>query len=567
MLGKYCILINSKSPILIVTNGSCNHEKGVDNNLCKQIVLLLLFVVGTYNSVLGQNWSQVQKSVPTDRLEEDLFGCAVSIFGDYAIVGAEFEDEDDKGASPMLNAGSAYIFKNIAGKWTQQQKIVANDRTQGDFFGHSVSISGNYAIVGAHHEDHDLTGNGYRSAAGSAYIFENKNGVWTQIQKVIASDREESDQFGVVVSIDGDYAVVGAHQEDENVNSGDSMQNAGSAYVFKNTSGTWAQLQKIVASDRGTEDKFGFAVSISGDYLVVGALFESEDEAGGNKMWYSGSAYVFKNNSGNWSQVKKIVASDRAAEDLFGSSVAISGNYMIIGAYADDEDATGKNTFDGSGSAYIFKNNAGNWVQLNKIVASDRSYVDRFGEAVAISGDYAIVGAFFESQDAAGGNTLTSSGSAYIFKNNAGSWKQVNKIVASDRNTDDRFGKSVAIYGNYAMVGAWNEDEDEKGGVTIRNAGSIYIYKNATSTGFEEKEFGRNLKVFPNPGNGNFTIDLGDEWVNTEMSISDIYGKVIQSEKLFNSQVLEIDIHEPSGMYIIEFKSGNKNAVIRIIKE
>ena len=134
------------------------------------------------------------------------------------------------------------------------------------------------------------------------------------------------------------------------------MQNAGSAYVFKNTSGTWAQIQKIVASDRGAEDKFGFAVSISGDYLVVGALFESEDEAGGNKMWYSGSAYVYKNNSGNWSQVKKIVASDRAAEDLFGSSVAISGNYMIIGAYADDEDATGKNTFNGSGSAYIFKN-------------------------------------------------------------------------------------------------------------------------------------------------------------------------------------------------------------------
>ena len=103
---------------------------------------------------------------------------------------------------------------------------------------------------------------------------------------------------------------------------------------------------------------------------------------------------MYKNNSGNWAQVKKIVASDRAAEDLFGSSVAISGNYMIIGAYADDEDATGKNTFNGSGSAYIFKNNAGNWVQLDKIVASDRSYVDRFGEAVAISGDYAIVGAF-----------------------------------------------------------------------------------------------------------------------------------------------------------------------------
>ncbi|NBU02839.1 MAG: T9SS C-terminal target domain-containing protein [Bacteroidetes bacterium] len=271
--------------------------------------------------------------------------------------------------------------------------------------------------------------------------------------------------------------------------------------------------------------------------------------------------------SDNWTPVKKIVASDRATSDEFGISVAISGDYLIVGAYAEDEDASGNNSFNGAGSAYIFKNNAGNWVQLNKIVASDRSFVDRFGEAVDISGDYAIVGAYFESQDASGGNTLTTSGSAYIFKNTAGSWKQVNKLVASDRSAEDRFGEAVAISGNYAMVGAWNEDEDANGSVTMNDAGSVYIYKNAVSTGVDEHEFETTLKVFPNPGNGNYMVDLGEDFENTVVSISDIYGKLIQSKTVTNSQVFEINILEPSGIYIIEFKSGDKNAVIRIVKE
>lgn len=567
MIERYCIVIKSKSPSLVLIDGRDQVNNGIATNLCKHLILLLMFVGVACNCVFAQNWSQVQKTVAADRWEGDLFGTAVAISGDYAIVGAEFEDEDEAGKNPLLNSGSAYIFKNIAGKWTQQQKIVAKDRGVGDFFGHSVSISGNYAIVGAYSEDHNLSGNGYSSTAGAAYIFENVAGVWTQTQKLIASDREEADQFGIVVDIEGNYAVIGAHHDDEDAKGADSMQNAGSAYIFKNTAGNWTQLQKIVATDRGSEDKFGSAVGISGDYVVIGAHFESEDENGGNKLWYSGSAYIFKNMSDNWTPVKKIVASDRATSDEFGISVAISGDYLIVGAYAEDEDASGNNSFNGAGSAYIFKNNAGNWVQLNKIVASDRSFVDRFGEAVDISGDYAIVGAYFESQDASGGNTLTTSGSAYIFKNTAGSWKQVNKLVASDRSAEDRFGEAVAISGNYAMVGAWNEDEDANGSVTMNDAGSVYIYKNAVSTGVDEHEFETTLKVFPNPGNGNYMVDLGEDFENTVVSISDIYGKLIQSKTVTNSQVFEINILEPSGIYIIEFKSGDKNAVIRIVKE
>ncbi|MEZ4825087.1 MAG: FG-GAP repeat protein [Bacteroidia bacterium] len=122
----------------------------------------------------------------------------------------------------------------------------------------------------------------------------------------------------------------------------------------------------------------------------------------------------------NWSEIIKVTASDRESEDRFGYSVAISGDYAIVGAYEEDEDASGGNTLDVAGSAYIFLNQAGTWTQVQKIVASDREAGDRFGYSVAISGDYAVVGAYNEDEDALGGNSQTNAGSAYIFHNQAG---------------------------------------------------------------------------------------------------------------------------------------------------
>src|SRR5690606_37401816 len=161
--------------------------------------------------------------------------------------------------------------------------------------------------------------------------------------------------------------------------------------------------------------------------------------AGGNFYSNAGSAYIFINKAGTWTEVQKIVASDRGYNDRFGRSVAISGGYAIVGAVNENEDVTGGNTLNSAGSAYIFKKNAGTWSQVQKIVATDRWPYNQFGWSVAISGDYAIVGARLEDFDTLGGNFLTNAGSAYIFQNNSGTWSQVQKIVASDRGVDDRF--------------------------------------------------------------------------------------------------------------------------------
>ena len=416
----------------------------------------------------AQNWNEVIKRGASNRQVEDWFGYDVAISDDYAIVGAHYEDEDANGASFKRNAGSAYIFKLSAGVWVQQQKIVATDRAADNRFGYSVAIDGEYVIVGAEGES---------SSAGAAYIFKRTGTTWTQQQKIVAADRAADDQFGRSVSISGEYAIVGAESEDHDASGGNTESLAGSAYIFKRTGTTWTQQQKIVAADRGRYDYFGAAVAISGDHALVGAHYEDHDANGTNFVANAGSVYTFKQTNGVWSQQQKIVASDAGAQDVFGYSLAISGEYAIVGAEGENNDAGGDNYRTDAGAAYIFKQTAGVWSEQQKIVPSDREKYDYFGVSVAINGNFAIVGAYWEDENTTGSDSLSSAGSAYIFQQTNGVWNQQQKIAASDRAADDQFGKSVAISSNYALVGAHKDDVTNSGGTTLTDAGSVYFFE------------------------------------------------------------------------------------------
>ncbi len=337
------------------------------------------------------NWYEQDKLTASDGTVDDLFGYSVSVSGDYAIVGAY----GDGGVS-----GSAYIFKKSDipsdPNWYEQDKITASDGAAVDFFGRSVSVSGDYAIVGAYGDE------GY---TGSAYIFKKSDTPgdlnWYEQDKLTASDAVASDYFGGTVSVNGDYAIVGAY--------GDGGE-SGSAYIFRKSDtpgdSNWYEQDKLTASDGAIGDWFGVAVSVSGDYAIVGA--SRDDDNGSN----SGSAYIFKKSDtpgdSNWYEQDKLTASDTEDGDYFGYSVSVSGDYAIAGAFY--EGANGNN----SGSAYIFRKSDTpgdpNWYEQDKLIASDAAADDYFGVAVSVSGDYALVGACFE--DANGSN----SGSAYIFK-------------------------------------------------------------------------------------------------------------------------------------------------------
>lgn len=343
-------------------------------------------------------------------------------------------------------ASTAHTF---AQTWNQIIKVTAqnNDassaRTANDEYGSAVSISGNYAIVGSYREGEDGNGLDTVALAGAAYILYNDAGNWVQVKKITAPVRESGDNFGVSVSINGDYAIVGAHQEDDDALETNTLFNAGSAYIFKKDQGgpdNWGLLKKITASTRDVQDRFGYSVSISGNYAIVSAILEDDDVNETNTLDNSGSAYIFKQDQGgtdNWGQVKKITASVRGIVDWFGVSVSISGDYAIVGANFEDEDSLETNSMDGSGSAYVFKKDQGgadNWGQVKKITASDRASGDALGWSVSIDGDYAIVAA----------NTK----GGYIFKKDQGgadNWGQVQKRPGG--------GASVAISGNHAVVG------------------------------------------------------------------------------------------------------------------
>ncbi|MBN2087614.1 right-handed parallel beta-helix repeat-containing protein, partial [Candidatus Peregrinibacteria bacterium] len=363
-----------------------------------------------------------------DNAAGDLFGGAVDIDGNTAIVSAIYDDDDG------TSSGSAYIFYNLGETWSQQAKLTASDGEAFDYFGRSVSISGDYAVVGGHGDDD----NG--SFSGSAYIFSRNEGgpdAWGEVAKLLASDGAASDWFGLTSSIDGDYAIVGTSRNDSYT---------GAAYIYyKDQDGpdAWGEVTKLTASDGVPDDEFGCSVSISGDYAVVGALGDEN---------YIGAAYIFHNSGGTWSEVKKITASDGAVDDVFGAVVDISGNNVIVGTEVD--------------SAYIFNKDEGgtdNWGEVKKLVANDGESGDHFGTGLIINGNYAIVGS-------PGDDGI---GSAYIFHKDQGgtnSWGQLAKLVPSDGASEDSFG-SVAIDGAYAIVGSVTDDNYN--GV---DAGSIYFF-------------------------------------------------------------------------------------------
>ncbi len=406
----------------------------------------------------SNNWGLIKTLSATDGITNDYFGWSVAIDGNTAIVGVFADDTE-----AATTRGKAYIFeRNFGGpgNWGQIRKLTASDGDLGDFFGWSVGISGDSAIVGASSDDV-----GANSFQGSAYIFERNAGGgnnWGEARILVASDGQAGDQFGKSVSIDGDTLIVGADGDNVGANS-----NQGSAYTFERNNGglgNWGELTKITASDGAAHDQFGNRVAVDGETIIVGSYLS---DVGSNNA--QGTAYIFERNTGganNWGEVKKLVAADGAASDYFGRSVAISGDTAIVGVGYDE---VGANV--NQGSAYVFRQNAGgsnNWGQVRKIVGSDGAAHDRFGSSVAISGGTAIVGATGNDVDGVAGQ-----GSSYIYNNNFDSWDQ-QALVAPPPPTNcgsgDNYGFSVAVFGDTAVIGAPSDDI----GVSS-NQGSAYI--------------------------------------------------------------------------------------------
>jgi hypothetical protein len=336
-----------------------------------------------------------------------------------------------------------------------------------------------------------------------------------------SSKPDASDLFGGAIAISGDTLVVGASLEDSNAvgvdgNEADnSASSAGAAFVFVRTAGVWSRQAYLKASNTGSLDGFGASVAISGDTIVVGASGEDSNAVGvnGNEADNSaagaGAAYVFVRTAGVWSQQAYLKASNTEAGDSLGTTLSISGDTLVVGAALEDSSAVGingnqaDNSAADSGAAYVFLRTVGVWAQQAYLKASNTDANDNFGYSVSISVDTVVVGAFFESSDAtfvnaslSGGsgtqadNSAVKAGAAYVFLRSTGAWSQQAYLKASNTETGDFFGRSVATSGNTTVVGAISEDSNATGvnaplvggpgtqeDNSLTSAGAAYIFE------------------------------------------------------------------------------------------
>ncbi|MEX2535795.1 MAG: PKD domain-containing protein [Trueperaceae bacterium] len=352
--------------------------------------------------------------------------------------------------------GSAAFTLNVTLPFgTEFPKLTASDAAAGDQFGYSVAMSGDYAVIGARADDDG----GFDS--GSAYVFQRSGDGWVQSMKlppeppvVAPTAIGAADRFGSSVAISSDYIIVGAPGDEDTTFEG-------AAYVYERCSRFCqepaTEMGELTAGDAAAADAFGFSVAISGDHAIIGA--PRSDDDGSND---SGSVYVFRRDGDTWTEVDELTAGDPAAFDYFGRSVAMSGDYAVIGAIRDD------GVSSDSGAAYVFRRSGDTWTEMSKLTASDAAEGDLFGWSVAMSGDYAIVGAI------AGNGVSSNSGAAYVFRRSGDTWTEMAKLTASDAAEGDFFGNSVAMDGDFALVGAFEGD-----GVST---GSAYVFHHRDGT-------------------------------------------------------------------------------------
>jgi len=352
---------------LLASDGEANDEFGLSVSISGDTALIGAFKDSDNGQYSGSayvfirtstNWTLQQKLLASDGEAHDYFGNYVSLSGDTALIGAVGVDSQQ---------GAAYVFIRTGTTWTQQAKLLASDGGAYDQFGCSVSVSGDTALIGAY---------GHDSNKGSAYAFIRTGTTWAQQAELLAPDGATNDQFGFDVALSGDTTLIGAHWDDDN-----GKYDSGSAYVFTRTGATWSQQQKLLASDAEAGDEFGGSVSLSCDTALIGA--PKNDMA-----TVPGSAYVFTRTGTTWTQQAKLVASDGIAPDFFGCAVSLDGDIALVGAFWGDGIVTD------SGSAYVFTRSGTAWTQQAKLFASDGEGYDRFGSSVSLSGDTVLIGAF-----------------------------------------------------------------------------------------------------------------------------------------------------------------------------
>ena len=492
-------------------------------NITKCVVILAcLFGVTTVKA----QFDQTAKIVSANREGRAEYGTSVDITENFAIVGASRE---------TVASGAAYIYsKDNQGTWSYSQRLAAADPNQGAEYGGGVKFSDDYLVVAAGRADVSGT-----QRAGALYIYDYQNNNWEFGTKLIASDMSDDAKLGMnptSLDVDSNTIVAGAPGENGWV---------GSVYVFTKEAGTWAETQKILSPNSQGSDVFGVGVSISGDYLVVGA-----NEVDGRK----GAAYVYlKNSGGTFDYVQTLMASDAANNNFFGTSISLSGDQLVVGAYGANLE---------QGAAYIFeKDNQGTWVEVQKLVGNTSTEGTQFGWSTDIQSDYIVVSApHIYGLEA---------GEVYFYKReSSGTWVEDQVIQGADTVGEDFYGWSIAMHDNQLIAGAPWEDHDENGGNEIDRAGSAYIFMDPSLLGVTNYGTVENaIATYPNPVRDVLNIESQSKAI-ANLKVYAISGALLQEMKEVNNNSVLLNISNyTNGIYFVNITlEDGLNVVHKIIK-
>jgi hypothetical protein len=476
-------------------------------------------------------------------VEGDQFGYSVAISGNYAVVGIPYDD-----SSPIFleDYGNVTFYALVGDSWIEVPAELPDFSQDELYFGYSVDIDGEYAIVSAPWYDGP---DGDVEKLGAAFIYHLEGGSWACTDTLLANDGTEDDRFGINAAISGDYAIVGTFFDDPHGN------RSGSAYVFKREGDDWEQIHKLIPDDGAEGDWFGVSVNMSNGYASVGSRYNDND--GGTN---AGAVYVYQLEGETWSFMEKLIPWEDSDGVRF-EKAAFSDDYVIVGANTDDSRA------EDGGIVYIAEidgSGISGFVQKYSDNISDNY---KYGHTVAIDDNIMLIGAPNDSD----------TGAVYLYQmNNLGEEVRISTI---NGGADDKFGAVADIDGDHIIVGAYNNDEMGS------NAGAAYIYdisdifsgSSVTPVSeFQENVYDIQAGSYPNPFTDVTTITY--ELASSSHVTAEIYSMTGQKVKtLFNGQqtagnkqiewngTSDAMVKLPAGYYFCKIKTSDSSQAFKIV--
>ncbi|MDH3986589.1 MAG: FG-GAP repeat protein, partial [Gammaproteobacteria bacterium] len=379
------------------------------------------------------DYTYAQTLVDTLLAEFNEFGRTIELNGSTLVVASRVNSLVSSGS------GAASVFVRGIEGWQHQQRLTAFDAIDGENFGAAMSLDGDTIIIGA---PTGLTAEAGTAVSGTTYFYQRIGNVWSSQQKRSAPDATVGDLFGSSVSLYGDMAVIGVPADDDN-----GFVNSGAAFSFRIIPAT---ERKLVAYDPTTFAQFGVQVAVSEDTLVIGS--HQHEHSGLSK---AGAVYIHKRIGRDWPLQQKIIASDAAVNDLFGASVDIDGNRIVVGAPGKD---------GGDGAAYMFERVGTVWFERQKVVSGQADVAgDGFGSSVGVGGNWAVVGAEYDSDIA------SNAGSGFVFEFDGFEWLLRDTLLAADISADQQFGNGIGMDGDSIVVSASGP------------GGGVYVYARSGS--------------------------------------------------------------------------------------